>query len=423
MWYRKYGLGILLAGTMVAIALAGALRPVYGSSLNVAQDNKARMDLGIGTWFGNWYPSKIPDVTFEMGCDHAAELSARVARVAFRWDVVEPSKGTFRWDVMDYIVGTVASRANPEKILVVLENTAPWAAPPDSGEDFWRTPPTDIQGYKDYLMAVVSRYKDRVGYWEIWNEPNLNTYWLGTTQDYVTLLQASYQAIKTASPSAKVLGGVVSGADYQYVTVLYNLGARPYFDILSLHPYSNPYDPRLTGTPEKEFYPTVGKVLGVMAANGDQEKDVWFTELAWAMNWSHWGGVTEEQQAEYMKASYDMASANWPQVKAYVWFSPVDTSDGNWGVYNSNGSKRSSFFIFRGLAGSGLTVSRRTPIIPGVSHDMPAGMISSTSYAIHVIASKTRTTAWTDIALLSWAIYPSDQIGTWRFSTGERETT
>jgi hypothetical protein len=347
---RKSVSRLSLAIAVATIISAVTVGAAYASPLQDAQQVHARVNVGIGTWFYNWYPPTIPDSAFEQDCDRAAELGVRIARASFRWDMLEPQKGSFRWDIMDYIVNTVVNRAKPEEIVVLLVNTACWAAPSNAGKDYWRTPPRDIQGYKDYLTAIVHRYGDKIRYWEIWNEPNLSKYWLGTPQDYVNLLKASYDAIKAVDPYAKVLGGDCSGSDYEYIKTLCDLGANQYFDILSVHPYCNPHSPQDTWNGEKNGYPIVKKILDVMAANVGEEKEVWFTELAWAVDWSYWGGVTKENQANYMKVSYDMANEKWPQVEAYIWFSSRDQDDGNWGVYEADGSKRPSWGTFTKLA-------------------------------------------------------------------------
>ena len=346
-------MGILILSISFGIPASMVVRASAASTPTLVVRRRtlgSGIDMGIGCWYYNWYLDTISDAEFERDCDRAAELGAKIVRVQFRWDVLEPRRGSFNWNLMDYIVNTVVNRARPETILMSVMNTAAWAAPSDAGKDYWRTPPRDVEGYIDYLTKIVQRYKDRVAYWEIWIEPNLPNYWLGTAAEYVGLLQVSYSTIKAADPNANVLGGAVSGSDYEYVRTLYSLGAKGYFDILSVHPYANPHAPSDISVPEKYYYPTAKKILDVMAENGEQDKPVWFAELAWAKDWSNWGGVTAEDQANYMKTSYDIAKQSWPQVKAYVWFTSRDTEDGNWGLYEADGSRRPSWYAFTELA-------------------------------------------------------------------------
>ena len=345
------------------------------------------VSIGIGVWFYNWYPTVTPDHNFEQDAQNAHNLGSQIVRVSFRWDMVEPEKGHFRWDVMDYIINTVVKVDNPKEIIVLLTNTASWAVPQSAGKDYWRTPIKDVQGYQVYLTSIVNRYKDRVKYWEIWNEPNLNEYWLGTVQDYVNLLKISFQAIKSADPSSHVLNGGTDGADYDYVKSLYALGAGKYFDILALHPYSNPDDPRSAGDHSSHFFPSISEVLNVMSQNRDSNKTVWLTELAWAVDSSYWGGVTPAQQAEYMNASYDMVLQKWPQVKAYIWYSSRDQADGNWGLLNQDQSKRPSWNTFESLASTEASAFRPTP--PSHEHVCQARDLSTRD---EYLASEFRTT-------------------------------
>ncbi len=72
-----------------------------------------------------------------------------------------------------------------------------------------------------FVFTAVSRYKpggilaqtngwpagQGVTHWEIWNEPDLTSFWDGTTADYAQLLKVAYLAAKLADSNAQILFG------------------------------------------------------------------------------------------------------------------------------------------------------------------------------------------------------------------------
>ena len=136
------------------------------------------------------------------------------------------------------------------------------------------TPVNDNNYYALYLYKMVTRYKDNVKFWEIWNEPdfdyignseqpkNKSASWWNVNpevceykmkapiQHYIRTLRISYEVIKSLSPDSYVtLGGLgypsfadgicrqtdnpVDGS----VTPEYPLKGGAYFDVVSFHSY------------------------------------------------------------------------------------------------------------------------------------------------------------------------------------------
>ena len=90
-------------------------------------------------------------------------------------------------------------------ILGVLEYNPRWHEGP------WNLAP-DPDLYEKFACSIVSHFKDRVKYWEIWNEPDTKTYWIPQDEmkAYTALLKKVYPAIKKIDPTCKVLMGGVS---------------------------------------------------------------------------------------------------------------------------------------------------------------------------------------------------------------------
>ena len=92
-----------------------------------------------------------------------------------------------------------------------------------------------LDAWAAYVRTTVQRYKDRVHYWEIWNEPNEHDM---PVQIYAELVKRGSDAVRAADPQAKVIGGALSRVDAPYLKALFELGIGPYVDIVSYHPYA-----------------------------------------------------------------------------------------------------------------------------------------------------------------------------------------
>jgi hypothetical protein len=72
--------------------------------------------------------------------------------------------------------------------------------------------PEDINAYKEFLRNAVNKYKDKVKYYQIENEPAGKRFWHDTPENYARLLKEAYLTIKEACPECKVvMAGATSG--------------------------------------------------------------------------------------------------------------------------------------------------------------------------------------------------------------------
>ncbi|MDZ4198337.1 MAG: endo-1,4-beta-xylanase, partial [Kiritimatiellia bacterium] len=170
--------------------------------------------------------------------------------IAFLWDEIEPQKGTFDWRGADFTIRE--ARKNGIEILATLGHPPGWAGKPPANKEAWKDQqkvektaayaPRDLREFYDYVHAVVSRYKQDVKYWEIWNEPDWNLPeqvgfgFGGTEKEYLDVLRTAYEAAKDADPECRiVLGGMVPHP--HLVEFLAREGGAQYFDVIGLHRY------------------------------------------------------------------------------------------------------------------------------------------------------------------------------------------
>jgi xylan 1,4-beta-xylosidase len=106
------------------------------------------------------------------------------------------------------------------------------------------TPPKDYAAWKDLIYTIVAHWLDRYGikkmrnwFFEIWNEPNLPSFWTGTREGYFMLYKNAAEAIKTVHPDLQV-GGPATASN-AWITEFRDFCEKnktPY-DFISTHHY------------------------------------------------------------------------------------------------------------------------------------------------------------------------------------------
>ncbi|MGB2819809.1 MAG: NHL repeat-containing protein, partial [Phycisphaerae bacterium] len=122
---------------------------------------------------------------------------------------------------------------------------------------------------EDFVREAVTRFKGRIRYWEIINEPNFSF----SPAEYVKLCRKLHAVIKEIDPSAKVLAPAVCGVQLPWYKSFYELGGGKCCDILSVHDYEGHESVDHHHWPRK-----FADLRALMARHGDADKPVWQTE-------------------------------------------------------------------------------------------------------------------------------------------------
>jgi hypothetical protein len=301
----------------------------------------------------------------------ARDLGAHYVRMQMPWEDIEiSSKGDFRdhkndkdaWEKYDFIV-KVANQLGLD-LIVRLDRPPAWARAAAKETPEFKAgltqdgnstgPPDNYADYADFVRVAVGRYRGRVRFFQIWNEPNLKNEWNWRTpapREFVDLLRAGYTAAKAANPAAVMLFPSLSPTDgkdkrapmteLDYLDQVYTLGGAAYFDIMSAQAYG------LGQPPDEHRYVTLSRhpdrlidtrtdvsrvvlLREVMERHGDGGKAVWISEFGYnsspesipAERRFNWGKpVSEEQKGEYLIGQLERARDEWPWVGVMnVWF-------------------------------------------------------------------------------------------------------
>jgi len=214
------------------------------------------------------------------------DMGVKWTRLAFSWVLIQPTKDEFDWSAYDRIVDACAAR----HIQILATLGGHFDKPPVPA---WagRTLAEVVTNHPEYLdkfvRAWVSRYKDRIHYWEILNEPSGQHFDL-TLHAYVEgILKPSYRIIKSEDPKAKVLpcaynelpGGKSDAVGPRGREAFWDL-ARGYYDIGNLHEYAdwNIFRTQPAATEEEKALREYG---AMMEKHGEGTKPFWVTEIGW----------------------------------------------------------------------------------------------------------------------------------------------
>ena len=187
-------------------------------------------------------------------------------------------------------------------------------------------PPRDEAGraaYAEYVYQTVHRYKGSIKVWEIWNEPNIPSFWKNPdVKLYTLMLKAAYAAAKRADPSCVVLGGSANGPGNDWFNGIADEGGWDSCDAISLHPYAMSPDPI-----KQRLDLILHTINGVVRAHGP--KPVWITEDGWRAAREP---AEEAKQATRVFQTYVIALANGVHNIDYFCMDDYD----HWGLLHSS---------------------------------------------------------------------------------------
>jgi hypothetical protein len=236
----------------------------------------------------------------------------------------EPARGVYKnFDVFDKIID-IYQRYHI-RMLGSFDGTAEWNCPRTG--NWWDMEPENWKNYQGFVTKVVNYYKDRIKFWEGWNELEIPACRRVTDNqagdypsmaDFVKLQKVLYDGIKTADPNAVVLNGGFCGWGLYFVERILSLGVGPYMDVCGFHPYSN--DPN--GVLEK-----VLATRDMLDYYGYVDMPIWLTEIGWSSgDWpaeleSSLRVADEQTKARYLTEALDLLL---PHIQVFMWYAACE---------------------------------------------------------------------------------------------------
>ena len=262
--------------------------------------------------------------------DKMAELGVEIVRLPYGWDLIEPAcKGCFDWTVTD--AWRDEARRTNRAIFGSLAYAPRWA---NGGRPF-NYPPLIYQDYYDFVFAVVSRYKDDVFYWGIWNEPNLDSFLHGAEVEvYRNLSQVGRAAIRAANPRALVLGPEVSHhamTDGWFPSAMQATAAL--FDIVTVHWYRDG--------------PKLDRLMDDLVRPFAYGRDVWLSETGLKPCNSFFGEIDQALFYRQVLEALKQRRHWWTGVMFYNLHDPPMPDDCGSGITRPDWSNRPAFGVFQ----------------------------------------------------------------------------
>ncbi len=157
------------------------------------------------------HPERFPAQDGELEALAAGLCGIKIVRVDFAWSRIQPKKDAFDFSVYDRLVD--AFGRNGVEMQALLGYSTPWAVPKDyrpKNPEKQGQPLPDATAYGVFCGAVADRYKDRIRYFEFWNEPDLLSFANFSAEDYMTLMRSGYNAIKKVAPNSRLMNGGIA---------------------------------------------------------------------------------------------------------------------------------------------------------------------------------------------------------------------
>jgi hypothetical protein len=320
--------------------MAALLRHPFLPQLNTANDSPVDHaglnPYGVNTFF----EQEVEEWKVRKSMKMLRDAGVHWIRQQMPWADIEPfEKGRYvdkfgnnTWDKYDRMVA-LAEEYGLE-IVARLDEPPNWSRADNSVHN---SPPDDLKDYGDFVYTFVNRYKGRIKYYQIWNEPNIYPEWGNRPVDaegYAKLLTVGYVNAKRADPSVVILAAALAPtlgtpdgynqSDLTFLEEMYDAGAQDYFDIMSVMGYglwTGPGDRR--AEPGQVNFSRPQLIREIMVSHDDAVKPIWVAEVGWnALPESYdgpatHGRVSEELQARYTVEAYKRAQAEWP------WMGPL----------------------------------------------------------------------------------------------------
>jgi hypothetical protein len=273
-------------------------------------------------------------------------------------------RGRWDWSKADNLM-RAASLAGVN-MLGILDYSARWATTGPDGKGHYR--PKSNADYAAYARAVADRFRPGGGFWdenpdltpvalalEIWNEPFAYWSW-GPEPDpaaYAATARSAAVAIRSADPTIKILisGDVAqfrrdnAAVDWLDKVLTADPGLGALIDAYSVHPYPFPRtkSPTDDSGDARSNYGRVPETHSIAVAHG-ADHAIWITEVGWTTATRTTAGVSEANQAKYVRDAIERAFTEWTfvdKVFVYAWdASNGDLTDveGNFGLRRANDS-------------------------------------------------------------------------------------
>jgi polysaccharide biosynthesis protein PslG len=363
---RRLIFGVLASALTLAVPAAAARTPA-------PSDELSRSDrVGIST-STVWLPPSEGYAYLQ----RARAAGIGCIREDFTWSAIEPVRGRFRWFRTDALMQNAARLGI--KVLAIATYAPDWASGYSQPGLFAPANPND---YAVFVRAIADRYGKGGTFWrlhrrirpnpltaiELWNEPWVAGFW-GPSPDpvaYARVVRAAATAVKAAHPGIQLLAsadvpeesaGV--GKDWFVSTLRADpaLWRSGLVNAWSVHLYSHNLSPwNETAPPRARFDRLL--LTQALARQAGADKPLWITEFGWRTDAGNQDSVSEQVQADYVRAALKRVANDWPFVRrsfVFTWAKPSLTDSANvaYNLVRPDGSAKPAWAAIQAFVATG----------------------------------------------------------------------
>lgn len=307
----------------------------------------------------NWNEYADPAIRKKV-LDKFQAAGTKKVRLDVAWASFEPTtKGVYDqnfWNKTRALLDEIKSRGM--KAIVVVHWAPGWAT---GNKTTIRNAPVIPANYKQFgvfLGKLGSTYKDVIETIEMWNEPDLDTFWATRNpKEIVAMLKVAYPVAKAGSPTTEFCApaptyvGIASG--WFASCYLNGLKTGITHDAIGVHPYVSPANlgPSNTSLDPSYSIKGIAKLREIMRNYGDSCPII-ASEFGWSAHdnppgtkpWSL--GVTPEQQAQFLTEAMPLLKAQ--GVRDAYWYmdrvtAQSDVNQKSFGLLNRDFSENPAF--------------------------------------------------------------------------------
>lgn len=321
--------------------------------------------VGIGTHLMDSQPLQ------KRALQAAADAGISSVRNDAFWSTAEPALNELRiippWET--YLNG--ARNLRLSTLMILGYGAVPYAGAKP------RTPNVKT-AYLNYVDFVSRRLGNRVDFYEVWNEWDMDSPKdPKSSADYAALVKDTVPRIRQNNPQVKILAGAVTsqGMLDGFVDRVIDTGALKEVDGLSLHPYVHCMSMGRS-TPES----WANWMRGYEAHVRDRAKKtvaLYLTEMGWP---SHQGtcGISETRQAAYLARSFFLARTI-PNIKGMWWYDLINDGqdkgeqEHNFGLLRPDFEPKPAYSVLKAI----------TPVVREYTYDASTSVQTDDVYMLY----------------------------------------
>lgn len=172
-------------------------------------------EIGISNWMIGCETLDRDYADYDAYKEYLCPLGIPVIRLQGGWAKTEKVKGVYDFSWMDHIVEDALSRGLRPWIQFSYGNNLY----SDGEENLGAIIPRSMEateGFLSWVTAMVTRYKDKVWDWEVWNEPNFGDNKVNTPEITAELNIRTARAVLSVQPDARISALSMGHIDLEY---------------------------------------------------------------------------------------------------------------------------------------------------------------------------------------------------------------